>query len=94
MSLDQQFTGTYDKLQLLIREYRKVQKENVQLREQLQKAHAKQATQAEKIDELQQQISILKSAAGELSEKDKKEFERRLNQYIKDVEKCIAVLSE
>jgi hypothetical protein len=29
-----------------------------------------------------------------LSEKDKKDFERKINQYIKEVDKCITFLSQ
>jgi hypothetical protein len=47
-----------------------------------------------KAEELQQQVAILKLAAGEMSDKDKKTFERKLNQYIKEIDKAIAHLSE
>jgi hypothetical protein len=48
----------------------------------------------QRIDELQQQVAILKMAAGEMSEKDKKDFERKINQYIKEIDKCISYLSQ
>ena len=46
------------------------------------------------MEELQQQVAVLKLAAGEMSDKDKKTFERKLNQYIKEIDKAIAYLSE
>jgi hypothetical protein len=46
------------------------------------------------MEEMQEQITILKVASGELSEKDKKDFERKINQYIREVDKCITFLSQ
>ena len=48
----------------------------------------------QKIDELAQQISIIKLGAGEMNEKDKKEFERKINQYVREIDKCIAFLGQ
>ena len=46
------------------------------------------------INKLEQQVAILKSAAGQMTEPDKKLFEKHINQYIKDIDKCIGLLSE
>ncbi|MBD0368004.1 MAG: hypothetical protein ICV53_18105, partial [Flavisolibacter sp.] len=46
------------------------------------------------VTELHQQIAILKMAAGEMDTKDKKDFEKQINQYIRDIDKCIAHLSQ
>jgi hypothetical protein len=94
MSVDQQFTVLYEKLQSLLRQYNRVEKENEKLRDELQASKLKEAETLGKIAELQQQVSILKLAAGEMSEKDKKVFERQLNQYIREIDKTIAYLSE
>ena len=48
----------------------------------------------ESIDELQQQLAVLKAAKSELSEEEKKAFEKRLGQYIREIDRCITVLSE
>lgn len=82
------------KLEHVARAYKKLQKENVQLKQALAKAEADAASRLQQVEDLRQQVEILKFAAGEMGEADKKNFEKRLNQYIRDVEKCIAVLSE
>lgn len=92
--VDQQFTALYEKLQQLLRQYNRLEKENEKLREELDEAKQREGATQGKIEELQQQVSILKLAAGEMSEKDKKAFERRLNQYIREIDKAIAYLSE
>jgi len=94
MSVDQQFTTLYEKLQQLLRQYHRLEKENEKLLQQLEGSKEKEAAIQSKVEELQQQVSILKLAAGEMSDKDKKIFERKLNQYVKEIDKTIAYLSE
>jgi chromosome segregation ATPase len=94
MSVDQQFTTLYEKLQALLKQYHRLEKENEKLRGDLEESKQREGATLGKVEELQSQISILKLAAGEMSEKDKKTFERQLNQYIKEIDKAIAYLSE
>jgi chromosome segregation ATPase len=94
MSIDQQFTAINDKLQLLLRAMNRVQKENEKLKSDLEQAKQKESTAKQSIEELQQQSSILKLASGDMSDKDKKNFEKKINQYIKEIDKCIAFLSQ
>ena len=94
MSVDQQFTVLYEKIQVLLKQYNRLEKENDKLREELEQSKKSEGQIQGKVEELQQQVSILKLAAGEMSEKDKKVFERKLNQYIKEIDKTIAYLSE
>jgi chromosome segregation ATPase len=94
MSLDQQFNSVNDKLQQLLKQYKRLQKENERLNEQLKEVKLKEEARETQVQELHQQVAVLKMAAGEMTDKDKKEFERRLNQYIKDVDRCINLLSQ
>ncbi len=94
MSIDQQFTAINDKLQLLLRAMNRVQKENEKLKSDLEQAKQKESIAKQSIEELQQQSSILKLASGEMNDKDKKNFEKKINQYIKEIDKCIAFLSQ
>ena len=94
MNVDQQFTVLYEKLQNLLRQHHRLERENEKLREELAASKKKEEITIGKVEELHQQIAILKLAAGEMTEKDKKTFERRLNQYIKEIDKAIAYLSE
>lgn len=94
MTVDQQFTTLNEKLQQLLRQYNRLQKENERLKEELQQSSHRETAVQQKVDELQQQISILKLSSGEMSETDKKEFEKKINQYIRQVDKCISFLSQ
>jgi predicted nucleic acid-binding Zn-ribbon protein len=83
-----------DKLQQLLKEYAAAQKENNKLKEELQLAQDKISQHQKNTDELKQQVSIMKLNAGEMSEADKKEFEKRINIYVKEIDRCIALLGE
>jgi chromosome segregation ATPase len=94
MTLDQQFNALNDKLQQLLKQHTRLQKEAQRLREELVSAKNKETETQQKVEELQQQISVLKYASGELNEKDKKAFERKINQYIKEIDRCVSFLSQ
>jgi len=94
MSVDQQFNIINDKLQQLLKHQARLKKENERLRLELQSFTEKETNYQQKIDELYQQISILKLGAGDMNEKDKKDFERKINLYIKEIDKCIAFLGQ
>ena len=94
MSLDQQFNIINEKLQQLLKQQARLKKDNERLRLELDACKEKENSFQQKIDELAQQNSILKLAGGDLNEKDKKEFERKINSYIKEIDKCIAFLGQ
>lgn len=94
MTVDQQFNIINDKLQQLLKQQGRLKKDNERLREELQKCRETETNYQQKIDELSQQISILKLAGGDMNDKDKREFEKKINQYIREIDKCIAFLGQ
>ena len=76
MQLDEHFNIISDKLQQLLKQYHRVRKENELLKQKL----------------AEQQLSILKLSGGEMNEKDRKEFEKQINKYVREIDKCIAFL--
>ncbi len=94
MTLDQQFNLLNEKLLLLVKQHGRLKKENEQLREELGKVTEESATAQTRIDELTQQVAILKLSLGEMTEKDKKAFELKINRYVKEIDKCIAFLGQ
>lgn len=89
---EQHLKRIQDKLQQLLKQYAAVQKENSRLKDELLSAQEKVSGQQKNVDELKQQVSILKVSAGEMTEADKKEFEKRINSYLKEIDRCIALL--
>jgi cell division septum initiation protein DivIVA len=93
MSVDQQFNTINDKLQLLLKQHNRLKKENERLRQELEGQRQHTASAQQTIQGLQEQIALLKFASGDMNDQDKKEFEKKLNQYIREIDKCIAFLS-
>ena len=81
------------KLQVLLKKYASLQKENASLRSEVEHYKEKQLQSLQKIDSVETQANILKTSAGSMNEDEKKNFEKKINQYIKDVDKCIAMLN-
>jgi chromosome segregation ATPase len=94
MAVDEQFNIINDKLQQLLKQYSRLQKDNERLKAELQEIKLKELQFQEKIDSLNQQIGILKVSQGDMSEKDKKEFEKKINAYLKEIDRCISYLSQ
>lgn len=91
---EEQIKRIYDKLQQLLKQHASLQKENQLLREELESAQKQVGQYQETAEALKQQVSILQLGNGQMGEEDKKEFEKKLNTYIKEIDRCIAMLSE
>jgi uncharacterized protein (DUF3084 family) len=82
------------KLQQLLKQYQLLQKENEQLKTAIKDLKIHHENDLLNISQLEQQSGILKSAAGKMNETDKKLFEKHIEQYIREIDKCIGLLSE
>jgi hypothetical protein len=81
-------------LQQLLKQYAFLQKENERLKQTVTNLQEARDQEMEKIGRLEQQVSILKSSVAKMEEPDKKIFEKQINLYIKEIDKCISFLSE
>lgn len=91
---EEQIKRIHEKLQQLLKQHATLQKENQSLRDELE-ATQKQISQYQGTTEnLKQQISILQLGSSQMSEEDKKEFEKKINTYIREIDRAIAMLSE
>jgi poly-D-alanine transfer protein DltD len=83
-----------DKLFKLLKRYLQLQKDNDRQSKLIKELQETKDKHTQTIAELQQQVGILKSSAGQMNDTDKKAFEKHINQYIKEIDKCIGLLSE
>lgn len=90
----QQLKRIQDKLQQLLKAHAALQKENQRLKEELRTASEKITGNQQQVEELKQQVSVLKVSAGSMNDADKKELEKRINGYLKEIDRCIALLGE
>lgn len=82
------------KLQEVLKNYDALKKQHEQQVETIQALTAEKKAHEQKIRLLEEQQYLLKSMAGKLDEKEKKSFEQALGKYIREIDKCIAMLSE
>jgi len=83
-----------DKLQQLLKNYQLLQKDNKRQIDLIKELQETKEKDREQITALQEKITILKAAAGKMNEADKKAFEKNISQYIREIDKCIGILSE
>lgn len=91
-NLSSALKNVQEKIQLLAKQQANLKKENGRLKEELQATTTANKNLQQKLDELQQQVGILKMNASSLGDADKKEMEKRINLYIKEIDRCIASL--
>jgi chromosome segregation ATPase len=93
MSLgEEQLKRIQEKLQHLLKQHDTLQKENKWLKSELTNTKKQEAQYNENIYRLKQQVEVLKLSSGEMNEAEKKQFEKRINSYLKEIDKCIAAL--
>ena len=93
-ALDETIKRIQDKLQQAIKQTVALRKENEKLRHELHDLKAETRQKDELIQILELRIEVLKATKGELPAADKKELEKKITQYIKEVDKCLALLND
>lgn len=93
-TIEAQIKIVNDKLQQLLKKNTLLKKENEILTNQVVSLKEKEQDYKTTIDSLSQKVNILQAASGNMDEENKKELEKRINQYIKEIDKYIGMLSE
>ena len=83
-----------NKLQQLLKQYEHLQKENDKQQDLINTLQEDLEKHKEKMNEMQQQNLILKASVTDMDATDKKELEQKIQQYIKNIDKCISLLSK
>jgi len=91
--LETQIKRIQEKLQLVLKKQDELVKENLRLKKDIDKSIQQSTNYIKMIDSLKQQVDVLKISTGNWDEHDKKDFEKRINLYIREIDKCIAMLS-
>jgi chromosome segregation ATPase len=77
----------------LVKEHQQLKAQYKQALEQVNTAANNTQKMQEQILQLQQEQLILKASLNTLNEADKKQLEKQINSYIKNIDKCITLLS-
>ncbi len=92
--LEANISQVVGKMQLLIRKYQALQKDNEKLRSELKEKSDNEAALLLKVKLLQQQLDIVQIAStNNADEQTRNQLEKRINAYIKELDQCIALLS-
>ena len=81
------------RLQQLIKNYQQLQKENGQLKKELVKKSVEINIGKEKLQNFQQQIDVLKLSKSGFDVTEKVVLEKRIDIYLKEIDKCLALLN-
>jgi predicted nuclease with TOPRIM domain len=92
-TVEEQINSINTKLLQLLKKYDALKKENAILHHELEERMTKEKHFLNRIDSLEMQAGMLRASSGKMNEKDKHDFEKRINQYIKNLEKCMAMLN-
>ena len=83
-----------EKLQLLLKKNTSLQKQNEVLNAELTVLKEKEKDYKTTIEAINQKVNVLQAASGNMSEQEQKEFEKRIDRYLKEIDKCISILSD
>jgi DNA topoisomerase IB len=89
-----QLKSIHSKLQQLLKEHQSLLRENQQLRQELDDIRGQYRQQQDSMNNLEQQVQVLKYTGGEMSEAERKEFEKKINSYVREIDRCITMLSQ
>lgn len=83
-----------EKLQQLLTQCTRLQKENDKLKKELQEIKKTFKEKEEYVALLSLRIEVLKASKGGMTEDEKKSFEKTISRYLREIEKCIAYLND
>jgi hypothetical protein len=92
--IELQLNRVQDKLQQLLKQQAVLQKENLLLNDELEKIKKQNSIHQQTADTLKQQVEVMRITTGSWNDQDKKDFEKRITGYIKEIDKCIAVMKK
>lgn len=82
-----------DKLQQALKQHQLLQKENQYLLHQAEKLNAELSTKNQQIEALQQQVDAKFVHAQNLDTTEKQVLEKRIDSYLREIEKCLTLLN-
>lgn len=83
-----------ERLQLLVKQYQRLQKENTQLKAELEKSNATCKQQQQTIETLSHKLDTAKIQSSQLSREEKLVLEKRIDGYLKEINMCLNLLSK
>ncbi len=92
--LDDHIQTLQQKIQLLAKKHLQLEKENHKLKEEISRLKESRSDQKQEFEILEMRNAILKASQQQLDEKEKRELEKKLTFFIKEIDRCIAMLTQ
>lgn len=94
VDLELQIKSIQDKLQQLLKQQALLHKENQKLKKDLEKAVAENVEKDQTLQEVRQQVDAVKLGSGNLlNETEKNALSKRIDGYLKEIDKCLSLLN-
>lgn len=91
--LQPQIVRIANKLKQLLKQQEQLKKENDKLRAGLAAKEQELLQAKDTIAQMEEKLAVLKASAGRMDEKSKQQFEKKIAQYIRDIDKVIVHLN-
>jgi hypothetical protein len=88
-----QIQNIQDKLQLLLKQQAVLLKENLRLKKELERSQSIASEKEEALSRIQEQVDVLKMGSGNISEAERTALGKRIDGYLKEIDKCLAMLN-
>jgi len=82
------------KVMQLARQYKSLETEHEKLKAELDKKSAAESQLRERSQAMEKQLQLLKAASGLSDNAGRKELEKQINHYIREIDRCITLLGE
>ena len=92
--LEEHIKRINEKLQRILKNGRLLQKEVERQNKLINELQKAKENDSYRIENLTEQVILLKAASGQMNSTDKNAWEKNINQYIREIDKCINFLSE
>jgi hypothetical protein len=89
-----QLKRVHEKIVLLMKQHLALQKEHERLKEDLKKMQLRCESITGDSEKFRLQAEVSRLSGRGMEEADKKTLEKRLSQYVREIDKCIALLQE
>lgn len=90
--LDIQLVNLQKKLQLLLKQNQILSKEIAGLKSENDSLHAALENKNSLLEKLQQQVDAFKINTLNLDDSEKQQLQKRIDEYLKDIERCLTLL--
>jgi CHASE3 domain sensor protein len=88
------FSRIVEKLELLTTKLRDYKRENEKMRKELEEKKLKWDEQLTKYQEMELQMNVLRSRESDNGKTSRLVLEKKINEYIKEIDRCIALLGD